>query len=117
MYAIRSYYGAPGYIMGRGTRASPDKPNVSAFADMKEMDPTMMGGMKTSHGPECLTSLAVPIPVLDEEILSGLKILDCSVPLPVSDVNGRTAHAKVNYGHIWEGTDRVIRVEKERKGN
>jgi len=106
--------GAPGYIMGKGTRASPDKPNVSAYADMKGMDPTMMGGMKTAHGPECLTSLAVPIPVLDDEILLGLKILDQNVPLSVSDVNGRTAHAKVNYGHIWGGTDKVIRVEKEK---
>jgi len=106
--------GAPGYIMGKGTRASPDKPNVSAYAEMKDMDPTMMGGMKTAHGPECLTSLAVPIPVLDEEILSGLKILDQNVPLPVADVNGRTAHAKVNYGNVWGGTDKVIRAEKDR---
>jgi uncharacterized protein (DUF39 family) len=100
--------------MGKGTRSSPDKPNVSAFADMKGMDPDMMGGMKTSHGPECLTSLAVPIPVLDEEILLGLKTLDRDVPLPVSDINGRTAHTKVNYGHIWEGTDKVIRIDKDR---
>lgn len=107
--------GAPGYIMGKGTRASPDKPNISAFADMKGMDPHMMGGMKTSHGPECLTSLAVPIPILDEEILTGLKILDHDVPLPVSDVNGRTAHSKVNYGHIWNNnTDKAIRVDKDR---
>ena len=36
--------------MGKGTRASPDKPNVSAFADMKGMDPDMMGGMKPLMG-------------------------------------------------------------------
>ena len=84
-------------FMGKGTRSSPDKPNVSAFADMRRMDPDMMGGMKTSHGLECLTSLAVPIPVLDEEILLGLKILDRDVPLPASDINGRTAHTKVAY--------------------
>jgi putative methanogenesis marker 16 metalloprotein len=106
--------GAPGYIMGKGTRSSPDKPNISAFADMKGMDPDMMGGMKTSHGPECLTSLGVPIPVLDDEILSGLKVMDSDVPLPVSDVNGRTAHSKVNYGHVWQGTDKVIRIDKDR---
>ena len=35
--------GAPGYIMGKGTRASPDKPNVSAYADMKGMDPNHDG--------------------------------------------------------------------------
>ena len=104
--------GAPGYIIGKGTRASPTKPNVSAFADMKKMDPAMMGGVKTSNGPECLTSLAVPIPVLDEEILSGLKVLDHNILLPVSDVNGRTVHTEVNYGHIWEGTDKVIRIEE-----
>lgn len=106
--------GAPGYIMGKGTRASPDKPNVSAFADMKEMDYKMMGGMKTSEGPECLTSLAIPIPVLDEEVLSGLKVLDSDVPLPVSDVNGRIAHSKAHYGNIWEGTDKAVRTETDR---
>lgn len=106
--------GAPGYIMGKGTRASPDKPNLSAFADMKGMDHRMMGGMKTSKGPECLTSLAIPIPVLDEEVLSGLKVLDSDVPLPVSDVNGRTAHSKVNYGHIWQGTDKAVHVDTDR---
>ena len=74
--------GATGYIMGKGTRSSPDKPNASAFADMKAMDPDMMGGMKTFHGPECLTSLAVAIPVLDEEIMVGLKILECDIPFP-----------------------------------
>lgn len=89
--------------MGKETRTSPDKPNVSAYADMKGMDPTMMGGMKTAHGPQFLISLLVPIPVLDEEVLSGLKILDRNIPLPVSDVKGRTAHAKINYGHIWGG--------------
>jgi len=76
--------------------------------------PKIQGGMKTSHGPECLTSLAIPIHVLDEDTPPGLKILVHNVPLPVSDVNGRIAHTKVNYGHIWEGTDRVIRVEKDR---
>jgi len=50
---------------------------------------------------------------LDEDILLGLKILDRDVPLPVSDINGRTAHTKVNYGHIWD-TDKVIRVDKDR---
>ena len=44
----------------------------------------------------------------------GLKTLDRDVPLPVSDINGRTAHTKVNYGHIWEGTDKVIRIDKDR---
>ncbi|MCQ6963654.1 methanogenesis marker 16 metalloprotein [Methanolobus chelungpuianus] len=106
--------GAPGYIMGKGTRASPDKPNVSAYADMKEMDHRMMGGMKTSEGPECLTSLAIPIPVLDEEVLSGLKVLDSDVSLPVSDVNGRLAHSKAHYGHIWRGTDKAVRTETDR---
>jgi len=68
--------GAPDYIMGKGTRSSSDEPNVSAFADMKGMDPVMIGGMKTSHEPECLTSLVVPTYVLYDDTLSGLKILD-----------------------------------------
>jgi uncharacterized protein (DUF39 family) len=44
----------------------------------------------------------------------GLKILDQNVSLPVSNINGRTAHAKVNYGNVWRGTDKVIRIEKEK---
>ncbi len=51
---------------------------------------------------------------MDEEILLGLKILERDVPLPVSDINGRTVHTKVNYGHIWEGTDKIIWIDKDR---
>jgi uncharacterized protein (DUF39 family) len=31
-----SFNGAPGYIIGAGTRVYPNKPNLSAFSDMKK---------------------------------------------------------------------------------
>jgi len=105
--------GGIGYLMGEGTRSSAEKPNVAAFGDMKEMDPAMMGGMRTAHGPECLTSLAVPIPVLDEGVLAALAIRNGGVPLTISDINGRVPCGYATYADVWDGTDHVIRADPE----
>ncbi|MCX6699882.1 MAG: methanogenesis marker 16 metalloprotein [Methanomicrobiales archaeon] len=103
--------GGEGYVMGTGTRSSAGRPNLSFFADLKGMDPDMMGGFITSAGPECLVSCAVPIPVLDNESLSALSVLHEQVPLPVADVADRTPLAVTTYGEVWNGTDPVIRFD------
>jgi putative methanogenesis marker 16 metalloprotein len=103
--------GGEGYVMGNGTRSSPGRPNISFFADLKGMDPDMMGGFVTSAGPECLVSCAVPIPVLDNESLLALSVLHEQIPLPVGDVADRTLLASTTYGEVWNGTDPVIRFE------
>lgn len=104
--------GTTGYIMGQGTRSSPERPNLAAFADMRGMIPAMMGGMKTSHSPECLTSFAVPIPVLDQHVLDALSILNENIVLPVVDIMGRIPCGEAMYDSVWEGSDRVVRENR-----
>jgi putative methanogenesis marker 16 metalloprotein len=100
--------GGTGYVMGLGTRSSRVKPNIAAFADMKTMIPEMMGGIRTSLGPECNTSVAIPIPVLDETILKNLLITNRQIPLPVADVRDRVPFAAASYADVWDGTDPEI---------
>jgi putative methanogenesis marker 16 metalloprotein len=100
--------GSTGFIMGQGTRCSPEKPNIAAFADMKTMIPEMMGGILTSLGPECNTSVAIPIPVLNDQILKNLLVTNRQIPLPVAEVRDRVPFAATSYADVWEGTDPVI---------
>lgn len=100
--------GGVGYIMGPGTRSSEEKPNIAAFADMKHMIPEMLGGFVTSLGPECNTSVAIPIPVLDDDILSHLLVTNTQIPLPIADIRDRIPFATSHYGEVWNGTDGII---------
>ncbi len=100
--------GGVGYIMGTGTRSTGQKPNISVFADMKSMVPEMMGGFVTSLGPECSTSVAIPIPVLDDAILRNLLVTNDQIPLPVADVRDRVPFASATYADVWDHTDSVI---------
>ncbi|MBP1929208.1 putative methanogenesis marker 16 metalloprotein [Methanolinea mesophila] len=100
--------GGAGYIMGQGTRSSRDKPNIAAFCEMHRMIPEMMGGFVTSSGPECTSSVAIPIPVLDDAILTRLRVTNEEIPLPVSDINNRVPVAASHYGEVWNGTDLTV---------
>ncbi|MDO9325232.1 MAG: homocysteine biosynthesis protein, partial [Methanoregula sp.] len=100
--------GGTGYVMGTGTRSSREKPNIAAYGDMHAMIPEMMGGFVTSLGPECNTSVAIPIPVLGDAILDGLRITNDRIPLPVADVRDRIPFATACYADVWDGTDSVI---------
>lgn len=103
--------GGPGLILGCGTRSSPQKPNLSLSADMRGMHPDMMGGFVTALGAECLTSIGTAIPVLDDETLNALRVLDEDIPLPVADIQNRTPFAAATYADIWQNTDRRVRVD------
>ena len=96
--------GAPGYVIGTGTRSSPEKPNLSVFADMRGMNPEYMGGFSTSDGVDCITSIAVPI-IVTEKTISHLKILDEDVKLPIADIHDRIPFAEGSYADLWQGTD------------
>ncbi len=109
--------GGIGYVVGEGTRSEPENPNLSVIADMKNMEPQFMGGFKTSEGPECITSLAVPIPVLDEEIFSNLKILDRGVNLPLADIHDRVPFSEGSYAPVWQGTDHEVSFDVDECGN
>ncbi|MBT8508466.1 methanogeneis marker protein 16 [Methanomicrobiaceae archaeon CYW5] len=105
--------GSAGYVMGEGTRSSPEKPNIAAFADLAGMVSEFMGGFVTSAGPECLTSVAVPLPVLDDADIARLSILDEGCLLPVSDIETRTPLAETTYADIWQGTETAVTVRPE----
>ncbi|MEM4447342.1 MAG: methanogenesis marker 16 metalloprotein [Candidatus Jordarchaeales archaeon] len=103
--------GAVGYIVGEGTRSSAECPNVSVVAEMRDMDPEFMGGFVTSAGPECITSVAVPIPVLDEQVFRGLKVLDEEIKLPVKDVNTRVEIAESSYARVWQDAPLEVKFD------
>ena len=94
--------GAQGYILGNGTRSSTEKPNLMLSADLTQMDPYYLGGFKTGEGGEVYDTVAIPIPVLNEEIYNNLLVTDDMVDIPVSDIKGRHLPLdNTNYGKLW----------------
>ena len=98
--------GAEGYILGDGTRSSAEKPNLMLTADYKQMDPYYLGGYKTGQGGEVYDTVAVPIPVLNEEIYNNLFITDENIKLPLAEIKGRHLPlGETNYKEMWDGYD------------
>lgn len=104
--------GAPGIVVGAGTRSSPARPNLSLVADMVGMDPEYMGGFMTDAGVEVLNAIAVPIPILDEATLRGvLEARDETIRLPVADVSDRLPFTETTYAEVWRGPDLQVRYD------
>jgi putative methanogenesis marker 16 metalloprotein len=93
--------GAKGMVIDTGTRSSKAKANITTVADLKEMDPRLMGGFITSGGPEVVCSVGVAIPVLNEEVFKSLYRKDSDVELYITDVKGRGKMAVTDYGNVW----------------
>ena len=94
--------GAQGYVLGDGTRSSAEKPNLMLSADLTKMDPYYIGGFKTGQGGEIYDTVAIPIPVLTEEIYNNLLVTDDMVDIPVADIKGRHLPlANTNYAELW----------------
>lgn len=98
--------GAVGYILGDGTRSSAEKPNLMLSADLTKMDPYYIGGFRTGQGGEIYDTVAIPIPVLDEEIYNNLLITDEEIDLPVADIKGRHLPLdNTDYSKMWADHD------------
>lgn len=98
--------GAEGYILGDGTRSSAEKPNLMLSADLFDMDSYYIGGFKTGQGGEIYDTVAIPIPVLSEEIYNNLLVKDEDISLPVADIKGRHLPLdETDYREMWEGHD------------
>jgi len=106
--------GAPGMILGEGTRSSPGKPNLSIQADMHMMRSDLMGGFRTSEGPECLISIAAAIPVTSKRSLDALSVMDEDVVLPLADVRDRKPMYEDRYSSVWKGTDIDVKTDRSR---
>lgn len=95
--------GAEGLVLGNGTRSNAENPNLMLAADIKLMNKKYLGGFKTSSGPEVFDSVAVPIPILNENILKNTFILDKDVSLPVKHIKGRhMAVGEIDYHQVWD---------------
>ena len=106
---------AEGFVLGRGTRSSRDWPNLAGFADMHKMSAEYMGGFMTGAGPECICSLAVPIPVISRTIIDETARKDEEIPLPVNDINSRRRIGQADYGDVWgEGVDLEVEFDPQR---
>ncbi|MFY1644589.1 homocysteine biosynthesis protein, partial [Methanoculleus bourgensis] len=105
--------GSVGMVTGEGTRSTPSRPNLTVIADMAGMKPRYMGGFRTSAGPECITSLGVAIPVLDDRQVAGLRVLDEDIPLPVADINTRAVVGEATYADVWQRPDREVTYHPE----
>lgn len=105
--------GAEGYILGDGTRSSAEKPNLMLTADYKQMDPYYIGGYKTGQGGEVYDTVAIPIPVINEEVYNNLLVTDEDVKLPVAEIKGRHLPVgETNYHEMWGDYD--LRPQYER---
>lgn len=104
--------GAVGYVTGKGTRSTPERPNLTLTADIKKMNPAFMGGFLTSQSPDSMVSVAIPIPVTTDEVLENLKILDEEIELPIVDIHDRLPIAKITYGEVWQGKSREVRFAR-----
>ena len=93
--------GAIGYVIGEGTRSTPARRNLSLTADMHRMNRSYIGGFATSAGTDVINSIAVPIPILDAEILSAASRLDSEIELPIMDVRTRSALGRTDYSQVW----------------
>jgi putative methanogenesis marker 16 metalloprotein len=106
--------GSEGFILGTGTRSSKERPNLSGFADMHQMEAEQMGGFVTSAGPECICSWAVPIPVISKTILAEIARPDRDIVLPVNDVKSRMVIGQADYGDVWTNVDLEVEFAAEK---
>lgn len=102
--------GAPGIVMGEGTRSTPERRNIAACAELSAMGGEYTGGFVTSRGPECLTSVGIALPVLTADDITRLSITDEEIALPVADVTDRAPLSTASYGDVWQGTDLTVQV-------
>lgn len=107
--------GAQGYILGDGTRSSAEKPNLMLSADLTQMDSYYIGGFKTGQGGEIYDTVAIPIPVLTEEIYNNLLVTDDMVDIPVADIKGRHLPLdETNYAELWADYDLRPKYDRSR---
>jgi putative methanogenesis marker 16 metalloprotein len=105
--------GAVGYVTGRGTRSSPERPNLSGYAEMWDMNPRYIGGYNTSAGPDIFCSWAVPIPITNNRVLENVKKTDDEIPLPVVDVNDRELLGYAKYSDVWKSKCAPVTYEEK----
>lgn len=106
--------GSIGYILGKGTLSSDTRRNFSGIADMHNMDADYMGGFKTSASPEVISTWAVPIPIVNEEVLNTACTTDDLIELPIVDVYGRDPLGMTNFSEVWHQNEIFVKYDKNK---
>lgn len=83
------FNGRSGVVLGEGIRSFDLKHNLILTGDMLKMKSDYIGGYKTGAGPEFYDSVAIPIPILNEQIFKDVQILNEDIPLVMADIHGR----------------------------
>jgi len=94
--------GSMGYLIGPGTRNYVAKPNMMTIAPMIQMKPEYMGAFKTSYGLEPICSIALPIPILNEEIFDNVIKSDKDINLTILSLVGREKVGEITYADVWD---------------
>ncbi len=102
--------GAKGFVLSNGTKSTPEKPNLMLTGDLKDMDAGYLGGFKTGEGAEVFDTVAIPIPVLNEEIYNNLLITNDKIPLTVADIKGRHLPITETTYALWDNTEARPRI-------
>lgn len=98
--------GAEGLVLANGTRSSKDKPNLMLTANIKEMNSKYFGGFKTGEGAEIFDTVAIPIPILNEEMYNNILVKNSDIPLIVADIKGRHMPLdEITYKDTWDGSE------------
>ncbi|MBU0465722.1 MAG: methanogenesis marker 16 metalloprotein [Proteobacteria bacterium] len=106
---------SPGVVIGYGTRSNPKMRAISVAADMVNMDPEFMGGFKTGNGVEVINSIAVPFPILNQNILDDLsRYLDENIPLHLADIGDRIPLIDLKYSDIWSSAKLEVEFDPDR---
>lgn len=106
--------GAEGYIIGLGTRSSTEEPNLMIISNMKNMNPEYMGGFNTSMGPECIVSLAIPLININNSISIDILNMNKDIPLSIVSVDDRSYISNTSYKDVWDETDNIISINKNK---
>ena len=107
--------GAPGLVIGYGTRAVASMRCLSVAADMRQMDPQFLGGFKTSYGVEVTNGLAVPFAITSQQVLEDLALcLDENIPLRIGDIGDRITLTEARYADVWKDARLEVEFDPER---
>jgi ferredoxin len=78
---------------------------------MYEMKPELMGGFRTSLGPELATCISIPIPILNQDILDAVcEARDENIIVPVDDIGDREIVGQIRYSDVY-GKDAPLEFE------
>ncbi|MDL2246738.1 methanogenesis marker 16 metalloprotein [Methanobrevibacter sp. OttesenSCG-928-K11] len=104
-----------GIVLGEGTRSSTAKPNLMLSADIKKMNSDYIGGFRTGEGPEIYNTVAIPIPVINEDVYHNLLITNEKIPLPVADIKGRHIPlTETTYAEMWDNHSERPHYDKKK---